>query len=237
MRRLTNIVLAALTLSALAPAAALASPPEQAPQPRPADDFRRGDPRERGLDPAAESSGLRRETSVQDRTEVLSLDDILDALVASDPRLVAAERKREIADAKLMSARGGFDTKAKMRAFMQPMSYYRQGTVDVRVEQPTPLWGLGVFAGWRLGLGDFAVYDGKLLTAAGGEIRAGATIPLWRDGPIDRRRADLRQAKLGTDKATRERDAKQLELQAAAAAAYWEWVSRGLELEIERELL
>lgn len=207
------------------------------PAERPADDFRRSDPAEAELAPVAESSGLSRLTAVQPRAEILTLGEVLDTLVASDPRLVAAQTKIDAVDGKLLAARGGFDTKVAMRGMIRPLGYYNHGVVDVRIEQPTPLWGLGVWAGWRLGLGEFAVYDAKLPTADGGELRAGVSLPVWQGGPIDRVRADIKQARIGQRRANLERDAKQLELEAKTAKAYWSWVAAGLELEIERSLL
>ena len=201
------------------------------------DDFRVSDPQEADLGEVADSSGMRELAAAQPRSDVLAIDEVLDSLVALDPRLEAAQRKLEAAEGKLLSARGGFDTKVKVRGLIQPISYYEHGIVDVKVEQPTPFWGLGVWAGWRLGLGEFAVYDGKLQTAQAGEVSAGVTLPLWQDGPIDRRRADLRQARIAQDQARLERDAKQLELEFKAAEAYWKWVATGLKLEIERTLL
>jgi cobalt-zinc-cadmium efflux system outer membrane protein len=206
-------------------------------KPRAADDFRRSDPAELGLGPVAESSGLSSQTAVQPRAEPLTLAEILDGLAALDPRLAAADRGVEAAEGELLAARGGFDTRLGMSGLIQPVGEYRHGIFDVHVEQATPLWGLSVWTGWRVGLGEFAVYDGKLATAAGGEVRAGASLPLWQGGPIDRTRADIRQARVGRRKASHAREAKQLELEAAAAAAYWKWVSSGLELEIERSLL
>ncbi|WP_172303198.1 TolC family protein [Pseudenhygromyxa sp. WMMC2535] len=201
------------------------------------DNFRRSDPREAALSPVAESSGLSAETAAQERGEVLTLAEVIAALDLHDPRLEAADRKREAAEGKLLSARGGFDSKLKMRGLVQPLGYYTHGVADLRIEQPTPLWGLGVWAGWRVGLGDFAVYDGKLLTAAGGELRAGVSVPLLRDGPIDRTRADIRQARIEVARTGSLRDAKRLELEAKAAEAYWSWVVAGLVLDIERQLL
>ena len=171
-----------------------------------------------------------------ERSDTLTLDEVLTALI-HDPRLAAAERKREIAEGKQLAARGGFDTKTKVRGLVQPLSTYQNGLIDVAVSQPTPLWGLGVWAGWRVGTGDFPIYDGKLLTTRGGEVRAGVTLPLWQGGPIDRTRADIRQARAGQLEAELERDAKQLGLELEAATAYWAWVTAGLELEIERALL
>lgn len=194
-------------------------------------------PRELGLDPVAESSGLDALTHEQSRTDVLTYEEVLASMMANDPRLAAAQTRIDAAEGELLEARGGFDSRLSMRGLIQPLSYYRHGIVDVRVEQPTPLWGLGVWTGWRLGVGEFPIYDGKFVTAEAGEVRVGATLPLWRGGPIDRTRADIRQAKLGRERADLQLDAKQLELQAAAAEAYWNWVAAGLTLEIERSLL
>lgn len=170
-------------------------------------------------------------------SEVLTLDEVLDSVAQHDPRLDAADRSIDGARGRLLAARGGFDTRVRVRGLVEPLGYYRNAVLDVRVEQPTPLYGLTAWAGWRLGVGSFPVYDGKLQTLSGGELAAGVSLPLWRDGAIDRRRADIRQAKLERERLGRVRDARALELEADAAAAYWTWVAAGLRLEIERTLL
>jgi cobalt-zinc-cadmium efflux system outer membrane protein len=213
------------------------SPPAPAVEPRSADDFRRSDPAEQYLLPVAESSGVAEISRVTPGRDPLSLDDVLASVALHDPRLAAAERSVDIAEGRLLAARGGFDTRARVRGVMAPLGYYENGILDVRLEQPTPLYGLTAWAGWRLGVGEFPVYDGKLETAAGGEVSAGFTLPLWRDGAIDRRRADLQQAKLEHERVAHRRDARALALEAEAAATYWNWVAGGLRLEIERELL
>jgi cobalt-zinc-cadmium efflux system outer membrane protein len=215
---------------------ALSPPVEPAPR-RSADDFRRSDPAERYLVPVANSSGVAELSEVAEIRDPLSLADVLASVANHDPRLAAAERTVDAAEGRLMAARGGFDTRVRVRGVVSPLGYYENGVLDVRAEQPTPLYGLTAWAGWRLGAGEFPVYEGKLETAAGGELSAGFTLPLWRDGAIDRRRADLKQAKLERERIAHGRDARALALEAEAAAAYWSWVAGGLRLEIERELL
>lgn len=205
---------------------------------RPADDFRVSDPEEQELGGVADSSGLR-ELSDAAKTVVdpLTLGEVLASVAQHDPRLAAADQMIEGAEGRLLSARGGFDTRARVRGMVEPLGYYRSGVLDVRIEQPTPAYGLTAWAGWRIGVGEFPVYDGKLATASGGEVSAGVSLPLWRDGRIDRRRADIAQAKLDRQRLDRVRDARSLDLEADAAAAYWTWVASGLRLEIERTLL
>jgi cobalt-zinc-cadmium efflux system outer membrane protein len=213
------------------------SPPVTAAEPRSADDFRRSDPAEQYLLPVAESSGVAELSRVTQVRDPLSLDDVLASVATHDPRLAAADRSVDVAEGQLLAARGGFDTRARVRGMVTPLGYYENAVLDVRLEQPTPLYGLAAWAGWRVGIGEFPVYDAKLETAVGGEISAGFTLPLWRDGPIDQRRADLQQAKLERERVAHGRDARALALEAEAAAAYWSWVAGGLRLEIERELL
>ncbi|MFV8755238.1 TolC family protein [Nannocystaceae bacterium ST9] len=169
--------------------------------------------------------------------DVLTLAEVLASVAEHDPRLEAADQTIAGAEGRMLTARGGFDTRARVRGLVEPVGYYRNATLDVRVEQPTPLYGLTAWAGWRIGVGSFPVYDGKQLTASGGEVSAGVSLPLWRDGAIDRRRADIRQTKLERERLDRVRDARVLELEADAAAAYWTWVANGLRLDIEQTLL
>jgi cobalt-zinc-cadmium efflux system outer membrane protein len=169
--------------------------------------------------------------------EVLTLAEVLTSVDEHDPRLESVDQQIRGAEGRLLSARGGFDTRARVRGLVQPVGHYRNGVLDVRVEQPTPAYGLTAWAGWRIGVGDFPVYDGKLSTASGGEVSAGLTLPLWRGGAIDPRRAERRQAEIERERLDRVRDARALELEVEAAAAYWTWVASGLRLDIERTLL
>lgn len=167
----------------------------------------------------------------------ITIQDVLDRLPGRHPGWEAADRKVEAARGKRLSARGAFDPKVVLNATATPVGYYETRQIDVKVEQATPLWGTLVFAGWRRGQGNFAVYDGKLETAQGGEVRAGVRVPLLRDGFIDRRRTDRRQADRQLDQAQRLAEAKRLELQLKAAKAYWSWVGAHLRLVVIDDLV
>jgi outer membrane protein TolC len=118
-----------------------------------------------------------------------------------------------------------------------PIGYYDSVRIDSVVEQPTALWGTSVFAGWKLGTGSFAVYDGRLQTLDYGELRAGINVPLWRNGPVDRRRASIARAELGKDVASLSVAQQRIELRRAAAHRYWVWVAAGRRVVIAQELL
>ncbi len=175
--------------------------------------------------------------------DVLTLAEVLDSVHDHDPRLAAADHQVEAAEGGLLSARGGWDTAVNFTQYFEPL--YRTAITRVHVEQATPLYGLTAWAGWQIGVSGrpdvVAVWDpgsaGRTMTATGGELFVGATLPLVRDGITDRRRTDIAQSKLELERMAHVRDMTQLQLELDAATAYWNWVAAGLELEIENQLL
>lgn len=167
----------------------------------------------------------------------LYLPEVLDAVEQTHPTLEAATREVERADANIRAARGGFDPLLTIRGKWTPVGYYPQGQVDALIRQATPVWGLSLFAGYRMGWGSYPIYKGDLQTLSGGEVRAGLEIPLWRDGPIDKRRAAIAEARVRGGGARNQKDAAQLELEGQAAEAYWSWVAAGQQTIVARDLL
>lgn len=169
--------------------------------------------------------------------DVLTLREVLDAVAATHPQLETARQRLRGADGDALAARGGFDPQLRVRGQYAPIGAFANGRLDVELRQPTPLWGLQVYGGWRLGLGEFAVYDLRAKTASGGEVRAGVSLPVWQGGPIDRRRADLQVTDFGRGAAQADVNVRLLELERAAARAYWSWVGAGLRLAVQQRLL
>ncbi len=167
----------------------------------------------------------------------LSLEDVVRSVHERHPLLRAAEQERALASADLLSAEGGFDPTIKARATTIPVGPYTNDRFEGYVELPTSVWGTRLFAGYRASRGDFAVYDGKQITGEWGEARAGVQVPLWRDGPIDRRRASLRRAELGIDAAKLGVGQQRIETVRAASLRYWDWVAAGYRVNVTRENL
>lgn len=174
--------------------------------------------------------------SVLATTSPLELDEVLGS-IDRFPATIAAAEERRMAAGESLAARGGFDPVVRARGLVDVIGYYRNQVFDVSIEAPTPLWGTTFIAGYRVGLGDFPVYDGKLATNAAGEVRAGLSLPLLRNGPIDRRRANIERAKVGEQIADEGVRLQRLELERAAMARYWDWVGAGFRLRIARDLL
>lgn len=171
----------------------------------------------------------------------LSLDAVLRAVDRAFPLLQAARRDQDVADADLLSAEGAFDPALRLRGGGVGGGYYEYLRADAVVEQPTQLWGATLFAGYRIGrgvsYGGIPNYYGHYETNDYGEVRAGVQIPLWRNGPIDRRRASIRRAELGRPIAALNVEQATLEYRRAATQRYWDWVAAGRRLAVARALL
>lgn len=166
----------------------------------------------------------------------LELTDVLQSVDNQFPLLFAIAQERGIAAGQRLSAEGGFDLGLRSRGTTQGGTF-PNSRFDVLAEQPTPIAGLAFFTGYRMGIGDFPVYYGDRETADGGELRAGAILPLLRDRPIDRRRAVLRQAKIVESLAEPLVQRARIDYLRAAARAYWSWVAAGEQCRVAQALL
>lgn len=166
----------------------------------------------------------------------LTLDDVIRASDAY-PLLEAATDDVAIARGDALSAEGAFDASWRTRGTVMPIGYYDSLRVESVIEKPTSMWGITPFVGYRLGVGDFAIYDGKAQTLGGGEVRAGVIVPLWRDREIDRRRASLARAELGVEISQLTLAEQRLQLRRLAAYRYWAWVASVAKLRIAERLL
>jgi outer membrane protein TolC len=184
---------------------------------------------------AALGSTARAETeTVRQGADPLTLDEVLRSVDRTYPLLAAAAREQDEAAGALLSAEGGFDPSLKASGTYEPISGYPKQYMTAQIEQPTALWGTSVFAGYRYGSGKIPIYEGKLETNEYGEARGGVRVPLWRDGPIDRRRASLRQAELGVTLARLSVDQQRIEARRLASLRYWDWVAAGRKVTILR---
>lgn len=167
----------------------------------------------------------------------LTLEEVLAATERSYPALRAAELERRIASAELESANGGFDVALKARGTVTPLGYYDSVRAEALIEQPTPWWGASGFVRYKLGTGEFPVYEGQHQTLEYGEVRAGVQLPLWRNRAIDRRRANIERAELGVELSELSVAQQRIELRRVASQRYWGWVAAGQRVVVARALL
>jgi outer membrane protein TolC len=166
----------------------------------------------------------------------LALDEVLGAVERHYPLLRAAEQEIAIAGGRLLSATGAFDLNLTAGADGQGTTYDNFRS-NVGVSRGLPAAGVGVFAGYRNGYGEFPTYNLGQKTADGGEFRAGVSIPLLQNRAIDRPRAAVRQAQLDVAIAGPTVERQRLDFHRAAARAYWNWVAAGHRLRLAAALV
>lgn len=167
----------------------------------------------------------------------LGLSDVLRSVDQHYPLLAAVLEEQAMAEARLLSRQGAFDLRINAKNKWKPEGFYDTNLADVSINQATTAWGAELYAGYRHGDGNFAVWDGGDLTNSGGEIRAGVKIPLLRNRSIDKRRAQLREAELDVAAARPLIERQLLSFQRGASFAYWDWVATGMRLDLSRRLL
>ena len=169
----------------------------------------------------------------------LLFEDVLESVTAHDPRIrKAVERLRE-AEGNTTAARGAFDPRLEGDVGLLTGAYYDLRQADAELRQPTTLWGTEIYAGYRIGRGinqRWPTYRDDQ-TLSGGEVRAGIEVPIWRGGLIDEDRAKRTRALELQEAASEGLSSAALNLELAAAGAYWKWVSAGEKLEVARSLL
>lgn len=166
----------------------------------------------------------------------LAADEVLISVERALPLLERARRDVDAARGAALEARGAFDLTVKAEG-RSVRGFYDNDRAKGVLEQPLAALGLNTFAGYRVGRGAFAPYEGKAQTLSDGEWTAGVELPLLRDRAIDTRRAGRQVADLGVEAASRRLDKARLTFFKDALAAYWNWVAAGRQRDVARALL
>lgn len=172
-----------------------------------------------------------------ERRRPLGLAEVLASVEETYPLLIAIRQEIELAGGDLLAAQGGFDSRLFARGEAAPTGYYDRFTSDLGIEQPTRLWGSRLYAGYRLGRGDFPADLNGAKTNEDGEVRAGLEIPLLKDGYVDAARTNLRANEIKRRAAEPKVELRRLEIVRQASEAYWNWIAMGLNVDVERHLL
>jgi cobalt-zinc-cadmium efflux system outer membrane protein len=163
--------------------------------------------------------------------------EVISSTLRTHPALDVGVSAIDAARAAATAADSLYDTVLGARGTVTPLGYYPSWRLETSVEQLTPVWGMSVFGGYRLGIGDFASYYGERATLNAGELQVGLRVPLMRDRRVDRARAGREQADLSIDAADAALQMEQLRLARLAAEAYWRWAAALERHRIADELL
>ena len=88
----------------------------------------------------------------------LQLADVLVSTRSKHPLIDKAAAKVRAAEGKQDAAIGIFDPLLRAQGDITPYGDYQTGKGQAELRQQTPLWGLALFGGWRLGRGEFPIY-------------------------------------------------------------------------------
>jgi outer membrane protein TolC len=197
-----------------------------------AEDPSRGPDAEFALPPAPDESAPRPQVP----TQVIALQQVVEAIYQSYPLLEVALLDRDVASGANVSSQGEFDFKVKAETANTPEGFYQTYRHGVGFEQP--LYGGGnVFGGYRIGRGSFEPWYLERQTNDGGEFKLGLSVPLWQNRAIDERRADLWRTAYGRNLVEPEIRAQLLGFIRDGSIAYWEWVAAGLQNRYAEQLL
>jgi len=162
--------------------------------------------------------------------------EVVDSVYRSYPLLESALFSRNVAMGQQIGAAGAFDLKVKGASENGPQGFYQTYRQNIGVVQPT-YWGGELFAGYRIGRGDFQPWYQERQTNDGGEFKAGVMLPLARNRNIDTRRADLWKAGYGRSLAEPDIQAQLIGFVLEASYAYWDWVAAGENHRIATRIL
>ncbi|MCA9016616.1 MAG: TolC family protein, partial [Planctomycetaceae bacterium] len=166
----------------------------------------------------------------------LVLEDVINSVYQSYPLLDAALYSRDIASGDRLQTLGEFDHKFKAATENGPMGYYKTYRQYVGLVKPVYQGG-EVFAGYKIGRGNFQPWYKERQTNEGGEFQAGFSVPLSRNRDIDARRAALWRATYGVDAVEPDIQAQLINFVQEGTYAYWEWVAAGAKLVIADRIL
>lgn len=175
-------------------------------------------------------------TGAQNADDQIDYQDVVGAVYQSYPLLQSALFGRNVALGQQIGASGAFDTKLKAASENGPQGFYQTYRQSVGVVQPT-YWGGEVFAGYRVGRGNFQPWYQERQTNDGGEFKAGVQVPLARNREIDARRAELWKAGYGRTLAEPDIQAQLIGYVQEASYGYWDWVAAGENYSIATRIL
>ncbi|MFK7930748.1 MAG: TolC family protein [Myxococcota bacterium] len=165
--------------------------------------------------------------------------EVLQAIDARHPKLVAAEAQLSAAEADYSGSLSYIDPTFESKTKAGVAGYYQYLVSDNRVA-----WDLGIVeaeVGWRLGrdMGAIGIpdYYGELDTLDNGELRVGLSVDILEGLWTDEDRTGRRVAGLTRDQAQALVRLARLDLSRKAVAVWAKWVSSGRVLNLEEVLL
>ena len=172
--------------------------------------------------------------------DTLRLKQFLQSILLAHPVLQSAAFERNIADAELQSALGGFDPVLRSQYELKYEGW--QATPDrinhfsAGIEMPlNTLFGPKISAGFDRGIGSSINSEDR--TSLAGQGVVGISLPLWSGVATDRRRTNFGKAQLRPLLADANQRFEQNNLLRAAGLQYWHWAEASEQLRVTEDVL
>ncbi|WP_456422754.1 TolC family protein [Lutibacter sp.] len=168
-----------------------------------------------------------------DSTFVLNYQDFIKIVIQEHPFAKQAEIKIYEGEANLLYAKGAFDpkiyTEINQKSF-KGNEYYNQINGGLKI----PTWfGVELKGGYEQNRGVYL--NPENTTPSSGLLYAGVSFPIGQGLFIDKRRAELKKAKLFNQVSELERQIILNELIFRASVTYWEWFKNYNSLEVYKD--
>lgn len=164
----------------------------------------------------------------------LSYLDFMEQVVSFHPIVKQANLLAQTAKAKLQKARGGFDPKIHSnlnQKYYQDKNYFR--IIQNQLKVPTRMAGIEFQGGYDYAEGNYLNPENKVPKE--GLTYIGMSIPLGQGFVIDRRRADLQQAKIFTKQTEAEQKLLLNNILREAGQFYQDWLEAYYKQKITQE--
>lgn len=166
-------------------------------------------------------------------TTFFTFDKFMEIVSTQHPMAKRAELQEQLGQANLMSARGAFDPvlfNETGQKYFNDDQYYSIINSGLKI----PTWvGIDISAGYETTDGIYL--NPELTTPNAGLVYAGVSIPIGQGLFIDKRRADLKKAKLFEEITLLERDLMLNELYFKAGKVYWDWFANFHKMRVFEE--
>lgn len=169
--------------------------------------------------------------------QTLSEYSVLDSAEKYYPLIKAEIAKIKKANFEYLSAKGKFDPQISSQLITSPSGIYKNIYSDTKLNIPIENTGNNLFVGYRIGQGNFPVYDQMRETYEYGEVNVGLELPLLRDKYIDSRRAKIQEANFIANLSEQDFKLMKLETKQQSSIAYWDWYVEGKKFLVRTKLL
>lgn len=176
------------------------------------------------------------EQPAQPAADPLELVDVLQSVRSLYPEVQIARQLRMTAGGQQLESLGEFDLKLEGDAISQPAGNFENYRYGLGVKQWTSS-GVELFAGYRLGRGQFEPWYLERETEKGGEFKVGAALPLAQGLATDERRTAIARASWELRMVEPRIQLELIESVREGSEAYWLWVAAGQRVRIGQQLL